>query len=64
VGSEDDLLRIREKAYSQKVLLRVFVVQPGLSRSGASREQLELLAVTENYLLETFAVPFAVVGSA
>jgi len=63
VGAEKDLLRIREKADSQPVRLRVFVVQPGLSKAAASAGQLELLAVTENYLLETFAVPFGVVGS-
>jgi superfamily II DNA or RNA helicase len=63
VGTEKDLLRIRGKADSQPVRLRVFVVQPGLSKNAASQGQLELLAVTENYLLETFAVPFGVVGS-
>jgi hypothetical protein len=63
VGAEKDVLRIREKADSQPVQLRVFIVQPGLSKHAASQEQLELLAVTENYLLETFAVPFRVVAS-
>jgi hypothetical protein len=63
VGAEKDLFRIREKADSQPVQLRVFIVQPGLSKTAASQEQLELLAVTENYLLETFAVPFGVVAS-
>jgi superfamily II DNA or RNA helicase len=63
IGTEKDLLRIREKADSQPVKLKVFVVQPGLSKKEASQEQLELLAVTENYLLETFAVPFNVVAS-
>jgi superfamily II DNA or RNA helicase len=62
-GSKKDLLRIREKADSQRVQLRVWIVQPGLSQGAASREQLELLAVTENYLLETFAVPFGIIGS-
>lgn len=63
IGTHKDLLRIREKADRQQVRLRVFVVQPGLLRAAASQEQLELLAVTENYLLETFAVPLGVVGS-
>jgi hypothetical protein len=63
VGGAGDLLRIREKADRQRLQLRVFVVQPGLSRAAASNDQLELLAVTENHLLETFAVPFGVVGS-
>lgn len=63
VGSKDDLLRIRDKVDSQPVRLRVTVVQPGLSKAAALPEHLELLAVTESYLQETFAVPFAVVVS-
>jgi superfamily II DNA or RNA helicase len=63
VGTEKDLLRIREKADVQPVRLRVFIVQPGLSIAEVSKEQLELLAVTENYLKETFAVPLDIVGS-
>lgn len=63
LGSRKDLMRIREKTETQRVRLKVFVVQPGLSRIKSSMEQLELLAVTENYLLETFAVPFGVVAS-
>ena len=63
VGTEKELLRIREKADVQPVRLRVFIVQPGLSIVAASKEQLELLAVTENYLLETFAVPLEIVAS-
>ena len=62
-GTEKDLLRIREKADIQPVRLRVFVVQPGLSIAEVSLEQLELLAVTENYLIETFAVPLEVIAS-
>lgn len=58
LGAEKDLLRIREKADSQPVRLSVTVVQPGLSTADASKSQLELLAVTENYIIETFAVPF------
>ena len=58
-----DLLRIREKAESQRVKLKVFLVQPGISKKAVSREQLELLAVTEHYLTDTYIVPFAVVAS-
>lgn len=63
VGTKRDLLRIREKTELQRVNLRVAIVQPGLSKAGASNEQRELLAVTEHYLLETFAVPLVVVTS-
>ena len=64
VGTEETLLRIREKADIQPIKLRIFIVQPGLSKKAATQQQLELLAVTENYLLETFAVPFGVISSA
>jgi hypothetical protein len=63
VGTEKDLLRIREKADVQPVRLRVFMVQPGLSVADVSKQQLELLAVTENYLIETFKVPLEIVAS-
>ncbi len=63
LGGKSDLLRVRERVEVQPMHLRVFVVQPGLSKVEASQEQLELLAVTENYLLETFAVPLKVVAS-
>src|SRR5262249_15749679 len=62
-GALADLMRIREKAESQRVKLKVFLVQPGLSKKAVSREQLELLAVTEHYLTDTYIVPFAVVAS-
>lgn len=63
LGTESDLYRIRSRADTQRVLLRVHIVQPGLSKAKASHEQLELMAVTENYLIETYAVPLGVVGS-
>lgn len=63
VGTEKDLLRIREKADVQPVRLKVFIVQPGLSIADVSNEQLELIAVTENYLKETFAVTLHIVAS-
>jgi superfamily II DNA or RNA helicase len=63
VGTERDLLRIREKVDVQPIRLRVFIVQPGLSVAEVSREQLELLAVTESYLVDTFAVPLEIIGS-
>lgn len=62
-GTKDDLLRIREKSDSQRVHLKVFIVQPGVSKAQITNEQLELLAVTENYLMETYCVPFGVVTS-
>lgn len=63
-GTQADLVRIREKSRVQPLRLKVFIVQPGLSRAAASDAQLELLAVTENYLMETFKVSFSVIASA
>lgn len=62
-GSEELLQTIREISRLCLVSLRIFVVQPGLSKSGASRDQLELLSVTENHLMETFRIPFGVIAS-
>ena len=42
---------------------RIFVVQPGLSRAQAITSQLELLAVTEAYLQETFGIAMTVYAS-
>lgn len=62
-GSEELLQTIREISRLCLVSLKIFVVQPGLSKSGASRDQLELLSVTENHLMETFRIPFGVIAS-
>lgn len=43
---------------------KIFVVQPGLSRSQAVTSQLELLGVTEAYLMETFGIGMGVIASA
>ncbi len=63
-GDKEALLRLREMSRVSEVRIRIFVVQPGLSREGASSAQLELLGVTENYLLETYKLPFVVLASA
>jgi hypothetical protein len=44
--------------------LKIFIVQPGVSKGQATREQLELMSVTDNYLRETFQLPFVVIASA
>lgn len=43
--------------------LKIFIVQPGLSKSEASIDQLRLLSVTEAYLMETCQLPFGVIAS-
>jgi hypothetical protein len=46
------------------VNLKIFIVQPGLSKSGATVEQRELLSVTENHLMETYKLKFSAIASA
>lgn len=54
---------LREMAHSTRITLRVVVVQPGVSKASISETQLRLLSVTENYLMETYQLPFTVVTS-
>lgn len=63
VGDTDLLYTIREISYIYPVKLRVFIVQPGLAKQKISPEQRSLLSVTENYLFETYQVPFTVIAS-
>jgi hypothetical protein len=63
-GTSDELVRIREIGRERAIRVKVFIVQPGLSTSAASRGQMELLSVTENHLMETYQLPFKVIASA
>lgn len=56
-----ELRGVVEQAY---VDCRIHIVQPGVSRSGASDDQLELLSATESYLRETFDIDFVAIASA
>jgi len=61
-----DMIKLRElerKSPYLKAEFHVFVVQPGVSVSGASSDQLNLLATTELYLQESYAIPFVVIAS-
>jgi superfamily II DNA or RNA helicase len=62
-GDRSTLLAIREMSRIRPLKLSVHVVQPGVSAAIASRAQLELMSVTENYLMETYQVPFGVIAS-
>ena len=63
VGDSAKLTAIREMSRTLPVKLSVFVVQPGLSRANATLQQLELISVTENYLMETYQLPFRIIAS-
>jgi len=54
---------LREMTRTTRVTLKIIVVQPGVSKAGISDTQLRLLSVTENYLMETYQLPFSVVTS-
>ena len=63
-GDIKQLSLIKEKSkrfYSTN--FKIYIVQPGLSKEKASEQQLELLAVTENHLLETYKIKLEVIAS-
>lgn len=62
-GSQDVILMLRDMSRLLPVTFKLFIVQPGLSKSGASQDQLLLLSVTEHYLWQTYQLPFGVIGS-
>ena len=64
VGDMELLHTIRERSRLCRVALSIFVVQPGVSKAVATEDQLRLLGVTENYLHETYQLPFGVLASA
>jgi len=63
LGDAELLRSIRDMSQILSLSVRVYIVQPGLSRSNASNAQLELLSVTENHLMETYQLPFIAIGS-
>jgi hypothetical protein len=63
VGNTEMLQTMREISQLCLVNLVIHIVQPGLSKAAATRDQLELLSVTENHLMETYRLPFLVIAS-
>lgn len=64
-GTRDILWRIREMSYQFRIELEIYIVQPGISKeqlgTAQGTEHRELLAVTDNYLMETYQIPFRVI---
>ena len=54
---------LREMVHITRMTLKIIVVQPGVSKAIISDTQRHLLSVTENYLMETYQLRFAVVTS-
>jgi hypothetical protein len=63
-GIIEILQAVREMSYTLSVSVSVAIVQPGLSRAEVSLDQLQLLGVAEDYLMETYQLPFLVIASA
>ncbi len=63
VGDGELLQTIREMSRLCPISLKIYIVQPGLSKANATRDQLELMSVTENHLMETFQIKFGVIAS-
>lgn len=61
-GDINTLLSLRNMSHQYPVEFHIFVVQPGLA-SNPSISQLELLSVTENHLMQTYQLPFQVIGN-
>jgi superfamily II DNA or RNA helicase len=63
VGDGDLLQTIRDISHLCPVSLKIFIVQPGVSKANATLDQLQLMSVTENYLMETYHLSFGVIAS-
>ena len=59
----EDGAEVEQVVDPQQVKLKVYVVQPGLSKAQTPHGQLMLLAVTERLLSDTYAIPFSVICS-
>jgi hypothetical protein len=62
-GNSGTLAELTKQARLVRADFKVFIVQPGISRTDVSTSQFELLAATELYLKETLAIDMAVIGS-
>ncbi len=60
-GDRALLETLREMSHTTRITMKIVVVQPGVSKAAISEAQLRLLSVTENYLTETYQLPFKAV---
>jgi hypothetical protein len=63
VGSMNRLNQIRRASRFKKVSSRIYVVQPGLSKTAITEDQSNILAAAHGYLLETIGVGLSVICS-
>lgn len=52
-GSITNLKKIRDNLEIKNIILKIYIVQPGLSKKLVSGDILELLSTTQHFLLES-----------
>jgi hypothetical protein len=62
-GDLDKINMMAQRARYLEPAFKVFIVQPGITKSNVTNDQLDLLAATELYLQETYAVDLEVIAS-
>lgn len=62
-GGRELVTTLQTKILRCPVKVSVIIVQPGLSVASISDSQLNLLSVTENYLMDTYKIPFNVIAN-
>ena len=60
LGNRERLIQLKDLSRACRISIRVFIVQPGLSKEQAADHQLAVLGVTEKFLQETYQVPLQV----
>lgn len=63
VGNLDAVRSFLKDWRELRPVYRIWIVQPGLSKSGIEPKQLDLLAATETFLSETYGIPLHVIAS-
>lgn len=63
-GNLELVSTLQTKILRCPVKVSIIIVQPGLSVAAISDSQLNLLSVTENYLMDTYKIPFNVIANA
>ncbi|MGG3792365.1 hypothetical protein [Geobacillus thermodenitrificans] len=63
IGDNKKLVSIKRMLNYYKCHLHIFIVQPGVSKAKITDDQLQLLAATENYLMETYKIKFTPIFS-
>lgn len=61
LGDELLLSNLVTSSRRMDIILKIYIVQPGLSKTSATNSQKELLAATELYLKETYSIDFGVI---